>query len=328
MENEADIKKQMATREPMGQGMADPLDKELLAAAEAISTCRQERAAYATAVQIEKLARHSSENALADSRRQEAELGTEYHNLLRHYKELRAHWAKLQEQNISMCSEITLERGKLEVLQKTIDEHKDLREAVEIQYHQARDELSVIKDWNSHEIEARDATIEELRREVQSRDLMVEELTQHVQVTEQTKDEEIKAEAMAHHSIVAALEGSVDELRKEIADLEVQNMSATALIANLENGFVVDEKHHPGDILERWEEMNREPSDNALRQAEAERARLESENATLRRQIDVIREAVASHFPAVHEDMGNITEVLEKLASGSKAKKRKRGSRY
>ncbi|GAB1319507.1 hypothetical protein MFIFM68171_09717 [Madurella fahalii] len=296
------------------------LDRDLWAASQTITASRQERIAIYRALEDANAARSSLEHKYEQAK-------SAYNQLLEYYE-------KLYEDNRSL-------QDRYNVVTTTLEDERALKEALDLELQQAKNELASLEDWEFRELQARDATIERLRGDIKGRDVRLAQLAEKLDALEQHNDQAIaeSTEGYEKHEISrlkaesTAREQALDKYRNQTAALSSELESAKLLIQGLQKvqGKTDDNlgqnrqqlQHENKPLREALESIQSSGDETKNEATEAEIEVLRHENLSLAQQLGMVKKALAARFPGLHDNLDNLSSLLVENGEERKRKKRK-----
>ncbi|KAM5349490.1 hypothetical protein ACJ41O_005995 [Fusarium nematophilum] len=325
----------------------DTLDRDLWAAGQSIAASRQERVAIYRALNNASTVRASIERNAVATRKKYDQAKLEYQQLFKHYQTLYEQHGILQDRHNHVCADLARaleDQGRLQTVTITLDDQNALKEALELELQQAKDELAALEDWKSQELRSRDLAIDNLQGDIQEKDAQLAQFAEKLHsiedhqnqiLAETTRDCEIKdAEISRLKTDSAAHEQALNKEQDRSAALSSELESARLFIQALE-GFqsqmekiheqLQQENHSLKETLEMTEssdelEINTQA---ACELAETELERLRDENRSLTQQLDTVKKALVARFPSLHDNFNNLSSVLAENGEERKGKKRR-----
>lgn len=326
----------------------DRLDRDLWAASQCIAASRQERVAMCRALNDASAARAGLERSAAATKKKYDQLKLEYHELHKHYTALCEHYRTLQNQHSQVCSDLAnAQEGQrqLQTATLTLEDDKAVKEALELELQQSKDELSTLEDWKAQELRSRDLTEEKLREVIKARDAELAHFAEKLELLERQQNE-ILAETMAEYEAKlaklraesAAYEEASKNQRDQVETLSSELESARFFIqAFQEVQNEMDEKHSQAlQQLEKEKGNLQEDLDAArsniqldvnnhalMEQTETELQLLREEHTLLTQKLDTARKSLVAHFPDLNDDLDNLSSILAGNGEQRHRKKRK-----
>ncbi|KAK7421010.1 hypothetical protein QQZ08_010131 [Neonectria magnoliae] len=272
----------------------DSLDRELRAAAQAISSCRQERRTLRRAADDESAARARLERCVADEQKKYEETLSDRHQLFDHYKTLYAQYENLKSHYLYVNADL----------------------------QQANHKLEVLEHGKSQELKARDLRIEQLQSDILKKDAQLADLNEKLDSLEQQQSYFFAENIMDYEAEIENLKAENASAQAAIETLQSQQAATNesyvqdVLQLQQENSTL----RHASDIAQPGTNLgaNAPPS--------GEQTELEilcNKNKLMMRQLDTVREALMARFPNIAHDLGNITSLLAECSEGGKRKKRR-----
>ncbi|RYP24009.1 hypothetical protein DL767_008683 [Monosporascus sp. MG133] len=307
----------------------ETLDRDLWAAAQSIAATRQERIAVYRALDDANVAYADLERRANAAHRMYEQQKVEYHKLAKHHKKLCEQHKNLNDQYNRIRTDLaTLKDGsELQAVKIMFEDEKALRDALELQLQQAKDELTALEDWKHEELRVRDLTIDKLQGDVQRKSSELGHLAEKLELLEEQN--RIATETMQDYEAktadIAGLKAENNKLQEEAAALEAQIQPAKLAIQALEEVQNVMEENH-AQALQQLQQENTslrealkaagsscevETSIHAgWEQSETEKGLLRDENTSLRQQLEIITNTLVKRFPDLHDNLDNLSSVL------------------
>jgi len=251
-----------------------------------------------------------------------------------------------KEKSLRSAAELEVERlqGELATLNETHQDELQSRDNI-------LEELADDVQEKSTELESRDNTIEALRQDIKDKDAAHTRLEDMLEMTRRQmkdvlqtlRDYEAKtAEVARLHGEITAREVALEHLQDEVATLTSKNESATRTIEGLkvvqqqmkdshilvvqqlesENNGLKTENNDLNGALDKVADSNFELG-GEIEASEKEKRELQEENASLRTELEAVRDVLLGRFPGLNTNLDNLSLVLEGNETGRKRRKRK-----
>ncbi|RSL62177.1 hypothetical protein CEP51_013507 [Fusarium floridanum] len=292
----------------------DRLDRDLWAAGQSIEASRRERMAICRALNDASVARAGLERSAASTKKK--------------YDQHRT----LQNQHSHVCSDLAnAQEGQreLQTVALTLENDRALKEAVELELQQTKDELSALEDWKAQELRSRDYTVDKLQESIKTKDDQLAHFAEKLESLERQQNE-ILAETMGEY------EAKLAKLRAESATREQassnQRDQVAALSSELESArlFIqafqevqneMDEKHSQAlQQLQKENDSLRESLEAASSnsqldadthdladQTETELQLLRDEHTSLTQKLETVQKSLVERFPDLHDNLDNLS---------------------
>ncbi|RSL41596.1 hypothetical protein CEP54_015769 [Fusarium duplospermum] len=238
----------------------------------------------------------------------------------------------LQNQHSHVCSDLAnAQEGQreLQTVALTLENDRALKEAVELELQQTKDELSALEDWKAQELRSRDHTVDKLQESIKTKDDQLAHFAEKLKSLERQQNE-ILAETMGEY------EAKLAKLRAESATREQassnQRDQVAALSSELESArlFIqafqevqneMDEKHSQAlQQLQKENDSLRESLEAASSnsqldanthdladQTETELQLLRDEHTSLTQKLETVQKSLVERFPDLHDNLDNLS---------------------
>ena len=326
----------------------DRLDRDLWAAGQSIAASRQERMAIYRALNDASVVRGGLERSAAATKKKYDQVKLEYHELNKHYAALCEQHRTLQNQHSHVCSDLAnAQEGQreLQTVTLTLENDRALKEAVELELQQTKDELSALEDWKAQELRSRDHTVDKLQESIKTKDDQLAHFAEKLESLERQQNE-ILAETMGEYDAKLAKlraesathEQASSNQRDQVAALSSELESARLFIqAFQEVQNEMDEKHSQAlQQLQKENDSLRESLEAASSnsqldanthdledQTETELQLLRDEHTSLTQKLETVQKSLVERFPDLHDNLDNLSSVLAINGERRHHKKRK-----
>ncbi|KAK7419117.1 hypothetical protein QQZ08_010987 [Neonectria magnoliae] len=325
----------------------DRLDRDPWAASQSIAASRQERMAIYRALHDASVVRGGLERSAAATKKYD-QVKLEYHELNKHYAALCEQHRTLQNQHSHVCSDLANAqegRRELQTITLTLENDRALKEAVELELQQTKDELSALEDWKAQELRSRDHTVDKLQESIKTKDDQLAHFAKKLDSLERQQNE-ILAETMGEYEAKLAKlraesathEQASSNQRDQVATLSSELESARLFIqAFQEVQNEMDEKHSKAlQQLQKENDSLRESLEAARSnsqldanthdledQIETELQLLRDERTSLTQKLETVQNSLVERFPDLHDNLDNLSSVLAINGERRHHKKRK-----
>ncbi|KAH6883862.1 hypothetical protein B0T10DRAFT_564910 [Thelonectria olida] len=329
----------------------DTLDRDLWAAGQSITASRRERMAIYRALDDATAARASLERSAAASWKKYDRAKLEYHQLFGHYKTLYEQHESLKKRHDHVCGNLTKaieDQRRLQATSITLEDDRALKEALELELQQSKDELATLEDWKCQELQSRDNTIDKLQGDIQMKDAQLSHFAEKLESLEQQQNQifmesiedcEIKDAEISRLQTESATHGqALDQQRDQVVALSSELESAQLFIQALQKlQNEMEETHsqalqhlqYENDNLKESLEVTRsngqiETNDQVVStQAETELELLRNDHTSLMQQLETVKKTLLARFSGLHDNLDNLSSVLGENGEQKKGKKRK-----